>query len=173
MCGYLRNTLAEDQTKTDFNLKSFGHSGPIIWEVRLPTTVRGPLIPLPLGSCRYPGSSPLFLFLPPSTISRMAVPHTELEEVYVCGGGKREGRQGESETKMALKQHIVYWGRPGRAPGKSERLPGHVSALRREPPITEHCFFGCSLSLHLCCALQTGHQLFLPAQHPFLLALAS
>lgn len=107
--GYLRNTLAEDQTKTDLNLKSFGHSGPIIWEGRLPIMVRGPLVPLPVGNCSYPGSS-LFLFLPPSTISQMAVPHTELEEVYVCGGGKREGRQGESETELALKQHIVYWG---------------------------------------------------------------
>lgn len=89
--GYLRNTLAEDQTKTDFNLKSFGHSGPKIWEGRLPTMVRGlwSLFLWGVVTLRVLllSSSPFLLPLFPL---RMAVPHTELEEVYVCGGGKRK-----------------------------------------------------------------------------------
>lgn len=38
---------------------------------------------------------------------------TEVEDVYMCGGGKKEGPKDESEAKLALRQHAIYWERPG------------------------------------------------------------
>lgn len=97
-------------------------------------------------------------------------------------GEKGEGHQGELETELetALKQHIVGWGLGVKGQWRRQR-PREVREAARpcertewEPPITKHCFFGCKLvSPFILCSLQTGHQLFLPAQYPFLLALAS
>lgn len=81
----------------------------------------------------------------------MPMPGTELDDVYVCGGGKREGHKDKLETKPALRQHIIYWERPGNltSDSKKGRSAQREALDGGELSIILHCIFWCILSLHL------------------------
>lgn len=140
------------------------------WETRLHIMMRGPLVPLPLEvvtfqaiwsflsqnhsrSCR--GSSPLSLFLLSSTKHFLNARTICWAKGCTCVVGETGKDTKMNQTELAMKQHIVYWGRPmySLLSDAKRGCYGKGEYWRGEPPIIQHCFFRCILSLHLHCAL--------------------